>query len=156
MKIVEFLRPEFVLDDLTATDKSAALREICEFITARDPSLPDADRLYAVLEEREQLRSTGIGDNVAIPHGRIPNLPNLTAAFARSRRGIEFIGTDDNPGLFHHFIVVFAPENSAGLHLKALARITRLFKSADLRRQILSASDAPAIFSLIAEEDARH
>jgi PTS system nitrogen regulatory IIA component len=156
MKIVEFLRPEFVLADLKATDKSAALREICDFLAARDPSLPPKDKLFAVLEEREQLRSTGIGDHVAIPHGRFAGLPRLTAAYARSRKGIEFIGTDDNPGVFHHFIVVFAPENSAGLHLKALARITRLFKNPDLRRSILGADDAAAIFQLISAEDAKY
>ena len=80
----------------------------------------------------------------------------LVAAFARSKRGIEFIGTDDNPGVFHHFIVVFAPENSAGLHLKALARITRLFKNAQLRGAILEARDAAHIFELIAAEDAKY
>ena len=113
MKIVEFLRPDFVLADLKAADKSAALREICEFLTARDPSLPPTQKLFEVLEEREQLRSTGIGDNVAIPHGRFANLPQLTAAFARSRKGIEFVGTDDNPGVFHHFIVVSSRRRAA-------------------------------------------
>jgi PTS system nitrogen regulatory IIA component len=156
MKVVEFLRPDFVLGDLQATDKSAALKEICEFLTSHDPSLPPKERLYQVLEEREQLRSTGIGDNVAIPHGRFPGLPQLVAAFARSTKGIEFIGTDDNPGVFHHFIVVFAPENSAGLHLKALARITRLFKNPELRRAILGAPDAAAIYKLIVDEDAKY
>jgi PTS system nitrogen regulatory IIA component len=156
MKIVEFLRPEFVLADLKATDKSEALREVCDFLSVRDPTLPPKQKLFEVLEEREQLRSTGIGDSVAIPHGRFAGLPQLTAAFARSPKGIEFIGTDDNPGLFHHFIVVFAPENSAGLHLKALARITRLFKSAELRKAILAAPDAAAIYKLILEEDAKY
>lgn len=156
MKIVEFLRPELVLEDLKARDKSDALREICAFLVTRDPTLPSKERLFEVLEEREQLRSTGIGDNVAIPHGRFPGLPKLTAAFARSRQGIEFIGTDDNPGVFHHFIAVFAPENSAGLHLKALARITRLFKNPTLRSTILTAPDAAAIYRLISEEDAKY
>ena len=156
MKIAEFLRPEFVLADLKARDKSAALREICEFLTGRDPTLPPTNRLYEVLEEREQLRSTGIGDNVAIPHGRFAGLQQLTAAFARSSQGIEFIGTDDNPGVFHHFIVVFAPENSAGLHLKALARITRLCKNPELRKAILLAPDAPGIYQRIMEEDAKY
>lgn len=156
MKIVDFLHPEFVLGDLSATDKTAALQEICAFIVSRDPSLPPKERLFEVLQEREQLRSTGIGDHVAIPHGRFPGLPRLVAAFARSRKGIEFIGTDDNPGIFHHFIVVFAPEASAGLHLKALARITRLFKNPDLRRAILESPDAATIYRLISDEDAKY
>lgn len=156
MKIVEFLRPEFVIEDLQAREKTEALREICAFLAARDPTLPPKERLFAVLEEREQLRSTGIGDHVAIPHGRFGGLARLTAAFARSRKGIEFIGTDDNPGVFNHFIVVFAPENSAGLHLKALARITRLFKNPELRQGILAAPDATSIFRLISDEDAKY
>ena len=156
MKLVDFLRPDFVLDDLKAVEKDAALREVCRFVGGRDPSLPAEERLYEGLLERERLRSTGIGDHVAIPHGRFAGLPNLVAAFGRSRRGIRFIGTDDNEGIFHHFVVLFAPENSAGLHLKALARITRLFKSPELRQSILDASDAAAIYALIAREDAKY
>src|SRR5690606_3953082 len=148
--------PELVLPDLRAEDKISALQEICEFLVSRDPSLPPKERLFEVLLEREQLRSTGIGDHVAIPHGRFPGLPRLVAAFARSIRGIEFVGTDDTPGVFHHFIVVFAPESSAGLHLKALARITRLFKNPELRRGILEAEDPATIYRLIAEEDSKY
>jgi PTS system nitrogen regulatory IIA component len=155
MKIVEFLRPDFVIADLRASDKTAALREICEYLTARDPTLPPTDRLFQVLEDREQLQSTGIGDNVAIPHGRFPSLTKVVAAFARSRQGIEFIGNDDKMGVFHHFVVVFAPESSTGLHLKALARITRLFKNPDLRRAILDANDATGIYKIITDEDAK-
>jgi PTS system nitrogen regulatory IIA component len=156
MKMVEFLRPELVLEDLRATEKTDVLREIADFVAARDSSMPPKERLFEGLMEREQLRSTGIGDHVAIPHGRFSGLPRLTAAFARSRAGVSFIGTDDNPGTFHHFIVLFAPDNSTGLHLKALARITRLFKSPDLRRQLLEAPDATALYRLIADEDARY
>lgn len=156
MKIVDFLRPELVLEELKATEKDDVLREIAGFMAERDRAMPARDRLYDGLLERERLRSTGIGDHVAIPHGRFPNLPRLTAGFARSRAGISFVGTDDNPGTFHHFITVLAPENSAGLHLKALARITRIFKSPDLRHQILEARDAAEIFRLIADEDAKY
>lgn len=156
MKIVEFLRPEFVLDNVRASDKSAMLLEMCEFIISRDPTLPPLKTLHGVLEERESLRSTGIGDNVAIPHGRIAGLPHLVAAYGRSKAGIEFVGTDDTLGRFHHFVVVFAPESSAGLHLKALARITRLFKNPRLRQSILDSADGAAIYRLISEEDAKY
>lgn len=156
MNLVEFLKPEYVLDDLRATDKSGVLREMCEFLHARDPSLPSAETLNAVLEEREALRSTGIGDHVAIPHGRIAGLPTLVAAFGRSKQGVEFVGTDDTLGRFHHFIVVFAPERAAGLHLKTLARITRLFRNPSLRQAILEAPNERAIHALIKAEDARY
>ncbi len=156
MKMVEFLRPELVLEDLRATEKADVLREIAEFVASRDPSMPGKERLLEGLMERERLRSTGIGDHVAIPHGRFAGLPRLTAAFARSRKGVSFIGTDDNPGTFHHFVALFAPDASTGLHLKALARITRLFKSADLRRNLLEAPNAAELYRLIADEDAKY
>ena len=123
---------------------------------AAQGDIGDAAVLRDSVWERERQRSTGIGDHVAIPHGRFPGLPRLTAAFARSRQGVSFVGTDDNPGTFHHFIVLFAPDNSTGLHLKALARITRLFKSPTLRSQLLAAPGAAEIYRLIAEEDAKY
>jgi len=155
MKIVEFLRPELVLDELRARDKLAVLREVAGVLPLRDPALPSSERLLEGLVEREKLRSTGIGDEVAVPHGRFPGLTRLTAAYARCADGIRFVGTDDQPGEFRHFIFLLAPDHAAGLHLKALARIMRVFRSATLRQSLLEARNAADIYRLIAEEDAR-
>jgi PTS system nitrogen regulatory IIA component len=91
---------------------------------------------------------------VAIPHGKLPGLPGLLAAFGRSRQGVDFGAIDSRPTCL--FFVLFAPENSAGVHLKALARISRLFKSPQFRAGILEARDAAQIHSQISTEDAKY
>jgi PTS system nitrogen regulatory IIA component len=152
MKIGEFLREDLVLANLAAQDKAGALAELCGAL-ARVHHLDEA-QLEDVLLEREKLGSTGIGEGVAIPHGKLAGVPGLLAAFGRSPGGVEFQAIDGKPT--HLFFVLFAPENSAGLHLKALARISRLFRNASLRQAIMNAPDAKAIFTLISEEDARY
>ena len=152
MKIAEFLREDLILPDLQVTEKAGVLRELCTPL-ARAHGL-EPGRLTEVLLEREKLGSTGVGDGVAIPHGKLPGVPNLLAAFGRSKRGVDFAAIDGKPTYL--FFVLFAPENSAGIHLKALARISRLFKQPQFRQAILSAEGAPAIFRLISEEDAKY
>src|SRR5438874_11983923 len=152
MKIAEFLREDLILPDLQATDKPGVLRELCiplGRVFALDPG-----RLTEVLLEREKLGSTGVGEGVAIPHGKLPGVPNLLAAFGRSKRGVDFAAIDGKPTYL--FFILFAPENSAGLHLKALARISRLFKQPQLRQAIMAAEGGAAIYRLISEEDAKY
>jgi nitrogen PTS system EIIA component len=152
MKIAEFLREDLILPDLQATDKPGVLRELCVPIGrvfALDPG-----RLTEVLLEREKLGSTGVGEGVAIPHGKLPGVPNLLAAFGRSKRGIDFAAIDGKPTYL--FFVLFAPENSAGIHLKALARISRLFKSPPFRQAITAAQSAAQIAELIGTEDSKY
>lgn len=153
MKISEFLSPESVIASLAATEKRDVLAELCAPIARQHPELP-RERLLAVLEDREKLGSTGIGEGVAIPHGKLAGLPALMASFGRSVPGVEFSAIDGRPT--HLFFALFAPENSAGVHLKALARISRLFKNPAFRSSILSAGSAPEIFRLISEEDAKY
>ena len=153
MRIAEFLREDLVLPDLASTDKAGVLGELCAGLARAYPSL-HAGRLTETLLERERLGSTGIGEGVAIPHGKLPGLPGLIAAFARKKAGLDFAAIDGKPTYL--FFVLFAPDNSAGLHLKALARISRLFKQPQFRQAILDAEGAPAIFRLISEEDAKY
>lgn len=152
MKITEFLSPDAVIGNLAAKEKREVLEELCQPLAARG-TFP-VDRLREVLEEREKLGSTGIGEGVAIPHGKLPGLNALTGTFGRSVEGVEFEAIDGKPT--HLFFALFAPENSAGIHLKALARISRLFKNPALRTAILKAADEREIFRLIAEEDAKY
>jgi PTS system nitrogen regulatory IIA component len=152
MRIAEFLREDLVFPDLAATDKAGVLGELSAGLARAYPALT-AGRLTETLLEREKLGSTGIGEGVAIPHGKLPGIPGLIAAFARSRAGVDFASIDGKPT--HLFFVLFAPENSAGVHLKALARISRLFKQPQFRQSILSA-DGPSIFRIISDEDAKY
>src|SRR5712671_4437007 len=152
MKIAEFLREDLIVPDLQSADKAGVRRELCTPL-ARAHGL-DAGRLTEVLLEREKLGSTGVGDGVAIPHGKLPGVPNLLAAFGRSKRGVDFSAIDGKPTFL--FFVLFAPENSAGIHLKALARISRLFKSPPFRLGIMNAMNAQDTYKLIADEDAKY
>jgi PTS system nitrogen regulatory IIA component len=126
---------------------------MCEAFARVYPQL-SAPRLTETLLEREKLGSTGVGEGVAIPHGKLPGLPGLLAAFGRSPPGVDFGAIDSRPTYL--FFVLFAPENSAGVHLKALARISRLFKSPQFRAGILEARDAAQIHSQISTEDAKY
>lgn len=153
MKIAEFLREELIVPDLASSDKEGVIGELCAALGRTQPGL-EVRRLTEALLEREKLGSTGIGEGVAIPHGKLPGISGLLAAFGRSVQGVDFAAIDGKPT--NLFFVLFAPENSAGIHLKALARISRLLKSPQFRRSILAAPDAAAIYKLIADEDARY
>jgi PTS system nitrogen regulatory IIA component len=150
MKIVDFLRPDSVLADLAGQTAAEVLAELCRPLAAAHGL--DAGRLLQALLEREKLGSTSVGEGVAIPHGRLPGLPVLIAAFGRSP-GVDFKAVDGKP--VRLFLVLFAPENAAGAHVKVLARVSRLFRLPAFRETILAAPDAAAIHRLIEEEDAK-
>ena len=152
MKIVEFLRSDAVIANLSGPSGQAVLSELCRPLSATHHV--DSQRLLETLLEREKLGSTGIGEGVAIPHGKVPGLPGLMASFGRSVQGIDFRAIDGRPT--HLFFALFAPENSAGAHLKALARISRIFKNPGFRDAILKAGDASEIYRLIEAEDAKY
>src|SRR5688572_11730494 len=139
MKLVEILSPQMVMSELDATDKEGAIRQMCGHIAKYKAGLK-VDDMVRTLLEREKLGSTGIGEGVAIPHGKLNGIDNLVACFAKSTRGIDFAAIDSQPS--HLFFVLLAPNNSAGLHLKALARISRLLKSQEFRDRLLRADDA--------------
>src|SRR6478672_6043671 len=145
MKIAEFLHPNAVVSDLSAGSKHDILRELCASLAKAYPALR-AERLVEVLQEREKLGSTGIGEGVAIPHGKLPGMSQLMASFGVSRSGIDFEAIDGKRTDL--FFALVAPENAAGIHLKALARISRLFKNPRFRAAILDAKTAPEIHAL--------
>lgn len=153
MKIAEFLSPKAVVAELSARSKPEVLAELSRTLVQAHPDL-SSDRLVEVLQEREKLGSTGIGEGVAIPHGKLNGLPQLMASFGVSREGVDFEAIDGKPT--HLFFALVAPENSAGVHLKALARISRLFKNPRFRQSILEAGSSDDIYKLIADEDARN
>jgi PTS system nitrogen regulatory IIA component len=153
MKITEILTPELVSPDLRGTTKSEILRELAQCLAAKFKDI-DVDDLAAVLAERERLGSTAIGDGIAIPHGKIRGATKIVGAFGRQRAGVDFESLDGGPT--HLFFVLIAPEDSTSLHLKALARVSRLLKDAAFRERLLSAPDSDAIYRLIVEEDGRY
>ena len=152
MKITDILVREASILDLVATTKDDLLAELAGALAAAESGL-DRDRLLTILRERESLQSTGIGEGVAIPHGKISGLDRLVATFARSKSGVDFESIDGQPTQLFFLLVV--PEQSGGQHLKALARISRFFRDASFREKLLGASDLDEIFRAIEEEDAK-
>jgi nitrogen PTS system EIIA component len=156
MKIVDFVGPELIVPQLQAHEKSAVIRELADHLAAHVSGAQKIDRevLAKVLLERERLASTAIGEGVAIPHGKLDAVGKLVACVGRAPEGVDFDSMDGRPT--HLFFVLVAPENSTGVHLKALARISRLFKDPEFRTRLMQAKDAQEIFRVIADEDAKY
>jgi len=151
MKITEILRKEFILEELKAESKREALVELTEAF-ARGGLIFDPDAMLHVLLEREKLGSTGIGDGIAIPHGKLTGLEEIVVAFGRSSEGVDFEAMDGKPA--HLFFLLMAPENSVGQHLKALAKISRMLKDEAFRKRLLAARERDELFRALAEKDA--
>ncbi len=150
MKIRDILDETSIIQDLSSTSKKGVLEELSNVLVARG-KLPDRDKVVEVLLEREKLGSTGIGDGIAIPHGKMKEIEELVTSFGRSIKGVNFESIDNKPT--HLFFLLVAPENSAGIHLRALARISRLLKDSSFRNRLMEASDGQDLFRIIAEED---
>ena len=150
MKILDVLPKDAILADLKAQDKKGILEELVEPISR----LKEVNReeLVRVLMERERLGSTGIGSGIGIPHGKLKDLDGLVLGFGLSRKGVDFESMDNRPT--HIFFLLVTPENSTGLHLKLLARISKLLKHEPFRERLLKAADREEIYAIIKEEDA--
>ena len=150
MKISEFLSPTNILDELSGSNPRDVLAELCRPVAIDGL---DTQLLVESLLERERLASTGIGDGVAIPHGRVPGLSKLRASVGRSKMGIDFNAIDSRPSYL--FVALFAPAAGPGIHLHALSRISRIFRNQAFRDSLMRARDAAEIFELIEAEDTR-
>lgn len=150
MKLSEFLKEENIIPNLKARDKKGVLEELAEIVTLSDPSI-DKRALVKVLVEREHLGSTGIGDGVAIPHGKLSGLSDPIISFGKSREGLDFDSMDGQPAYL--FFLLIAPENSSGVHLQALARIAKMLKSASFRRRLMEIETKEEIYEEIIRTD---
>ncbi|MDP2644752.1 MAG: PTS sugar transporter subunit IIA [Desulfobacterales bacterium] len=149
MKIIDFLDKEAILTDLKSVDKKGVIDELVTPI-AGIAGVKHED-LVRVLIERERLGSTGIGGGVGIPHGKFKGLKSLVLGFGLSRTGVEFESMDGRPT--HLFFLLITPENSTGLHLKLLARISRILKNESYKQGLLNAADRDEVIRIIKEED---
>jgi PTS system nitrogen regulatory IIA component len=149
MKILDVLHKEAIISDLKAVDKQGVLEELVMPI-ASIAGL-NQDCLVRVLMERERLGSTGIGEGVGIPHGKLKDLASLVLGFGLSRKGVDFESMDGQPT--HIFFLLVTPENSTGLHLKLLAQISRILKNEFFRQKLMDAANSDEIYSIIQEEE---
>lgn len=153
MKILDILDKQMIIPQLASKEKEGVLRELVRAILGVEKQVHE-ERLMEILLEREKLGSTGIGEGVAIPHGKSKDVKRLLASFGRSLPGVDFQSMDGKPA--HLFFLLVAPENSAGIHLKALARISRLLKDNTFRNRLMGANSAEGIYSLFSEEDEKY
>jgi nitrogen PTS system EIIA component len=149
MKILEVLDKEAILMDLQSKDKIGILNEMVAPV-ARITGI-DHKEIVRVLMERERLGSTGIGGGIGIPHGKLRNLEKLVLGFGLSRQGVEFESMDGYPT--HLFFLLITPEHATDLHLKLLARVSRLLKKEPLKQMLMKATSADEIIAIIGEDD---
>ena len=151
MRISDFLLPEAIADDLKASNKPGVLMELIRLLIGVQPL--DPNELADTLRTREKIQSTGIGDGVAIPHGKSAAVDQIIACFGRSRAGVDFQSLDGLPS--HLFFAQILPESKPQLHLKALARISRLFREPEVRQELIEAPDAVSLYQLLLRFDER-
>ena len=150
MKLSEILNQDNIIPDLRAKDKRGVLEELVDVIVSHDSSL-DRDPLVKVLLEREKLGSTGIGDGIAIPHGKFLGLKNPVISFGRSLKGLDLDSMDGQPAFL--FFLLVAPENSASIHLKALAKIAKILKNSAFRNVLMQAPTRQELYQTIIQND---
>jgi len=147
---MDFLNSDAIIVDLKATDKKSAIVELAEVLKDTKKA-KKIDEIIEVVLEREKLGSTGIGQGVAIPHGKTDLLQEQVGVLGISRKGIEFNSLDGEP--VHIIFLLVGPVEVAGQHLKALSRISRLFKDKFLRQAIRDAKTKEDILKIIQQED---
>ena len=152
MKITDFLSKKAISTDIKSAKKEEVIKELVDaLVTAGDIEKRCRNKLIEALMTRESLGSTVIGQGIAIPHAKSDCVDNLIAAFGLSKKGVDFDSLDGEPAYI--FFLLVAPQDSAGPHLKALARISRLLKDKYFRDSLRACTDDKSIVKIIAGED---
>jgi len=150
MKVTDIFNKEHIIEELKSKSKRDVLAELSGVFLQGDVKYSHVDMLNTLLE-REKLGSTGIGDGIAIPHGKLANLEELIVSFGRSKEGVEFDAMDSKPA--HIFFLMMAPEDTTGKHLKALAKISKMLKDIAFRKKLMEAKSKDEIYMIIADKD---
>jgi len=150
MDIADLLNPKGVIPALRVTSKKQALQELARR-AAEVVGLPDRT-IFEVLVERERLGTTGVGNGIAIPHGKLPGLKRLHALFARLETPVDFDAIDDQP--VDLICVLLAPEQAGADHLKALARVSRLLRDRAICEKLRGTESRDALYAILTESAA--
>ncbi len=152
MQIMDFLSKKAILTDIKSTKKEDVIKEMVDLlIEAGDVEKRNRNKLIDSLMSREALGSTAIGQGIAIPHAKCDCVDKLVAAFGLSKKGVDFDSLDGEP--VYIFFLLIAPQESAGPHLKALAKISRLLKDKYFRDALRACKDDKSIVKIIMQED---
>jgi PTS system nitrogen regulatory IIA component len=150
MEIADLIKPDRVVANLRATSKKQALQDLAR----RAAEITDQSEraIFSVLMKRERLGTTGVGNGIAIPHGKLPTLDRLYGVFARLEHPIDFDSIDDRP--VDLIFLLLAPESSGADHLKALARVSRLLRDKTACEKLRGTDDPEALYALLVDTTA--
>ena len=146
MKLAEYLDKDLIISDLSARTKPEVLAELVSSLSAKFPDL-DSKRVVQVLMDREMLGTTGIGDGIAIPHGKLDSIDQVLVIVGRSQTGVDFASLDHKPASI--FFTVLAPSTVVGLHLKLLATVSRLLKDSAFRQAFANSPGQEGLWELL-------
>jgi PTS system nitrogen regulatory IIA component len=147
MPLLDFLDPQAVLPALRVNGKKQALQELASH-ASRFTGLAE-NAVYEALLQRERLGSTGIGEGIAIPHGKLPELTRIFGLMARLDKPVDFDALDGQP--VDVMFLLLAPEGAGADHLKALARVARVLREPGLIERIRATKDAAALYAIMTE-----
>jgi PTS system nitrogen regulatory IIA component len=150
MNMKEALRESCVIADLKGGTKKEILTELTSSLKEAG-LITSTEEAVGVILERERLGSTGIGEGIAIPHGKMKGIDRILCAFGRSKEGVDFDAVDGKP--VHIFFLLLAPEDSAGLHIQMLSRISRILRDQSFRKRLIEQGDNRDLYAGIVGED---
>ena len=150
MALADLLAQDAVLPALKANSKKQLLQELAEKAAAVT-GLPERE-IFDVILQRERLGSTGVGNGIAIPHGKLTRLDRIVGVFARLDTPVDFEALDDQP--VDLVFLLLAPEGAGADHLKALSRIARVLRDSEVVEKLRASTSAPAIYALLADSPA--
>ena len=150
MTLLDILSADSTLIDLKGETKEDIIAELIDTLAVGD-AISDRDKVLQAVLEREKIMSPGIGDGIAIPHGKSDAVERLVAALGTQRRGVDFEALDGEPA--YVFFLLVSPANVSGPHIKALARISRLLKNDDFKKKLIAAEASAEIIEIIGTEE---
>ena len=153
MTLMEILSAGSIIVDLKGETKDEIIEELVDSLEVGE-AITDRDKVLQAVLEREKIMSTGIGDGIAIPHGKSDAVVRLAAALGTQKRGVDFESLDGEPA--YVFFLLVSPANVSGPHIKALARISRLLKNDEFKKKLTNAASAEEIISIIESEEQSH
>ncbi|CAK0755417.1 Nitrogen regulatory protein [Azospirillaceae bacterium] len=148
--MMELITPASIIASLRASNKKQALQELAR--KAAELTGQHERTIFDVLLERERLGTTGVGQGIAIPHGKLPSLDRVYGIFARLERPIDFDAIDEQP--VDLMFLLLAPEQAGADHLKALARVSRLLRDNGMCEKLRGSNTADALYALLTQNDA--
>ncbi len=150
MKISELLKPEFVIADLSGSNKEEVINELINLFED-DPRVTDLSKVRDAVLEREKIMSTGVGKSFAIPHGKTSAVNEILAAFGKTKHPIDYQSLDNQP--VHLVFLLVGKDNLVSTHIKLLSRISRMMNKDEFRKSLIEAETAEQLLELFRKEE---